>query len=147
LTDNVARRTIRCVLRKNVKVELIKRVPLFERCSKRELNEIASIADEVDVPDDFELTKEGRTGAEFIVLVSGTADVRRGGRKINALRDGDFLGEISLVTGRPRTATVTTTEPTRLLAITARDFERLMHDSPSIQAKVLEAVASRLPHD
>ncbi len=140
-TDN------RGVLRKNGKVELIKRVPLFERCSKRELNAIASIADELDVPGDLDLTKEGRTGAEFIVLVSGAAEVRRGGRKVNALRDGDFLGEISLVTGTPRTATVTTTEPTRLLVITARDFQKLMHDSPSIQAKVLEAVASRLPHD
>jgi CRP/FNR family transcriptional regulator, cyclic AMP receptor protein len=147
LTAKGARRTIVEVLRKDAKIDLIKHVPLFERCSKRELNQIASIADEIEVPADWNLTKEGGTGAEFIVLVNGTADVRRSGRKINTLRNGDFLGEISLVTGKPRTATVTTTEPTRLLVITARDFQTLMSDSPTTQAKVLQAVVSRLPED
>ena len=73
--------------------------------------------------------------------------MKRDGRTINTLSDGDFLGELALVTGHPRSATVTTTEPSRLLVITAAAFRRLMRDTPSIQAKVLEAVVSRLPQE
>lgn len=135
------------MLRKNAKVELIKSVPLFARCSKRELEEIASLADELDVPDGRTLTKEGTSGREFVVIVEGGATVRRNGRTINTLSAGDFLGELSLLTGRPRSATVTTSEPSRLLVITAAAFRRLLRDAPTIQLKVLEAVAERLPAD
>jgi CRP-like cAMP-binding protein len=135
------------MLRKNAKIELIKGVPLFARCSKRELEQIASLADELDLPSGRNLTKEGAVGHEFVVLAEGAAEVRQGGKTINHLSTGDFLGELALVTGRPRTATVTTTSDTRLLVITSAAFRRLMRDMPSIQEKVLEAVASRLPHD
>jgi CRP-like cAMP-binding protein len=135
------------MLRKNAKIELIKHVPLFERLSKRELEEIASLADELDLPAGRTLTKEGATGREFVVLAEGEADVKKSGRTINRLGAGDFLGELALVTGRPRTATVTTTSDARLLVITSSAFRRLMRDMPSIQAKVLDAVASRLPED
>ena len=135
------------MLRKNAKIELIKHVPLFGGLSKRELDEVAALADEFELPDGRELTHEGAAGHEFIVLVEGSADVRRKGRKVNALRSGDFLGEISLVTGVPRTATVTTTAPSRMLVITARDFRAQLRRMPSIQLKVLEAIASRLPDE
>jgi CRP/FNR family cyclic AMP-dependent transcriptional regulator len=135
------------VLRKNAKVELIKRVPLFGGLSKRELDEVAGIADEFAMDAGSELTHEGAAGHEFLVLVEGTADVRRKGRKVNTLGSGDFLGEIALITGVPRTATVTTTAPARMLVITARDFKSLLRRTPSIQLKVLEALASRLPDD
>lgn len=135
----------RVVLKKNAKLELLKGVPLFADCSKRELEAILSVADELDLPSGRELTKEGARGAEFIVLADGAADVRRNGRKITALGKGDFLGEIALITGEPRTATVTTTESSRLLVLTAGSFRRVLRDSPSIQLKVLEAVARRLP--
>jgi CRP/FNR family cyclic AMP-dependent transcriptional regulator len=135
------------VLRKNAKVELIKRVPLFGGLSKRELDEVAGIADELAIDAGSELTHEGAAGHEFLVLVEGTADVRRKGRKVNTLGSGDFLGEIALITGVPRTATVTTTAPARMLVITARDFRSLLRRTPSIQLKVLEALASRLPND
>jgi CRP-like cAMP-binding protein len=135
------------MLRKNAKVELIKRVPLFERLSKRELEEIASLADELDLPAGRNLTKEGAAGHEFVVLAEGEADVKQNGRTINRLSSGDFLGELALVTGRPRTATVTTTTDARLLVITASAFRKLMRDTPSIQAKILDAVAARLPED
>jgi CRP-like cAMP-binding protein len=135
------------VLRKNAKVELIKRVPLFSGLSKRELDEVASIADELGIDKGMELTHEGAAGHEFLVLVEGTADVRRKGRKVNTLGSGDFLGEIALVTGAPRTATVTTTGPARMLVITARDFKALLRRMPPLQLKILEAIASRLPDE
>jgi CRP-like cAMP-binding protein len=135
------------MLKKNAKVELIKRVPLFSGLSKRELGEVAGIADELAIAQGKELTHEGAAGHEFLVLVEGTADVRRKGRKINTLSSGDFLGEIALVTGTPRTATVTTTAPARMLVITERDFKSLLRRSPPLQLKILEALAARLPDD
>ena len=135
------------MLRKNAKIELIKGVPLFERLSKRELEEIASLADELDLPAGRDLTKEGAAGHEVVVLAEGEAEVRQNGKTINRLGSGDFLGELALVTGRPRTATVTTTSDTRLLVITASSFRKLMRDTPSIQAKILDTVAARLPDD
>jgi len=135
------------VLRKNAKVELISRVPLFAGCSKRELGEIASLVDEIALPAGRKLAAEGAFGHEFVVIVEGAADVKRGGRVINRLRAGYFLGEIALVTGRKRTATVTTTEPSRLLVLTAQSFRTLLRDLPGLQLKVLDAVAERLPQE
>jgi CRP/FNR family cyclic AMP-dependent transcriptional regulator len=147
LTWAVAETENRGMLRKNAKVELISGVPLFAGCSKRELQEIAGIADEIALPDGRTLTREGATGQEFLVLAEGAAEVKRKGRKVNTLRSGDFLGEIALITGAPRTATVTTTKPSRVLVITARDFKALLRRVPSIQLKVLDALASRLPSE
>ncbi|HZD87729.1 MAG TPA: cyclic nucleotide-binding domain-containing protein [Gaiellaceae bacterium] len=133
------------MLRKNAKIELLRRVPLFEDCSKAELARIAAVADELSLPADRELTREGEHGREFVVLVEGTAEVRREGKVINRLGDGDFLGEIALVADVPRTATVTTTWPSRVLVVTDRAFRSLMRDSPSLQSKVLTALARRVP--
>ena len=135
------------MLRKNAKIELLKRVPLFERCSKSELGEIAMLADELDLPSARDLTREGASGFEFIILVEGEADVVRGVRVVNELGPGDFVGEIALVSGKPRTATVRTRGPARVLVLTASGFRTLMHDVPSIKDKVLEAVTSRLADD
>jgi CRP/FNR family cyclic AMP-dependent transcriptional regulator len=133
------------VLRKDVKVEMISHVPLFATCSKTELRKIASLADEIDLPAGTRLTKEGASGKEFVVIVKGGADVIRRGKKLRSLGNGDFLGEIALITGTPRTATVTTTEPTRALVIAAPAFRTLLRNTPSMQLKVLDALASRLP--
>jgi CRP-like cAMP-binding protein len=133
------------LLRKNAKLELLKRVPLFADLSKRELESVASIADELDLPEGRELTTEGARGAEFIVIADGAADVRRRGRTINKLKSGDFLGEIAVITGTPRTATVKTTAPSRVLVLTASGFRKLLRETPSLQLKVLDALAKRLP--
>lgn len=122
------------------------RVPLFSLCSKRELARIAQLADEVDLPAGKTLTREGATGREFFVLLEGTAEVLLGGEWISTMRGGDFFGEIALVADVPRTATVETTSPVRALVITDRAFRELLRDSPVIQGKVLQAVASRLAH-
>ncbi len=126
------------------KVKAIAKVPLFSRCSKRELERIARLADEIDLPAAKALTKEGARGREFFVILDGTAEVHREGRPVSSLGPGDFFGEIALVTYVPRTATVTTTSPTRALVITDRAFRSLLRDSSEIQGKVLEAVAARL---
>jgi CRP/FNR family cyclic AMP-dependent transcriptional regulator len=135
------------MLRKDAKVALISKAPLFADCSKRELREIAGIADELAVPAGTTLTKEGASGKEFVVIVEGGAEVRRRGRKVNTLGAGDFLGEIALIAGTPRTATVKTTEPTRVLILTAQAFRALIRRVPSIQLKVLEALARRMPDE
>ena len=135
------------MLRKNAKIELLKRVPLFERCSRRELGQIAMLADELDLPKARDLTREGASGFEFIILVEGEADVVRGARVVNELGPGDFVGEIALVSGKPRTATVRTRGPARVLVITASGFRTLMHDVPSIKDKVLAAVTARVPDE
>jgi CRP/FNR family transcriptional regulator, cyclic AMP receptor protein len=135
------------MLRKNAKIELLKRVPLFERCSRSELAEIAMLADEVDLPSARDLTKEGASGWEFIILVEGQADVVRGVRVVNELGPGDFVGEIALVSGKPRTATVRTRGPSRVLVVGASAFRTLMRDVPSIKDKVLAAVTARIPDE
>ena len=132
------------VLGKNAKVELLRRVPLFAQCSAKQLGRIAGVADELTLPAGRTLAKEGASGREFVVIVEGAAEVKRDGRRLNTLRSGDFLGEIALLADRPRTATVTTTAPSRVLVLTARDFRALLRDVPSLPSKVLAAVAVRL---
>jgi CRP-like cAMP-binding protein len=131
-------------LGKNTKVNLIRHVPLFAQCSKRDLEEIAQVADEIDLPEGKEMTREGAPGREFFVLLEGTADVRRKNRKVATLKGGDFFGEIALVSRSPRTATVTTTSPSQLLVITDGRFRSLLDHSPRIQLRILEALADRL---
>ena len=135
------------MLHKDAKMKLIASVPLFAGCSRRELREIASLADELLVPGGTVLAREGQSGKEFVVIVQGAADVRRRGRKVNTLRAGDFLGEIALLSGKPRSATVTTTQPTHALVLTGRDFRTILRKLPAMQVMVLQARAERLPTD
>jgi len=129
------------------KIELIRGAPLFSQCSRRELAAVAAIADEVDVPAGKELMREGERGLEFFVLVEGDVEVVKDGEAINALGPGDFFGEIALLAHSPRTATVRTTSPSRLLVVTAARFGSLLERAPEIQLKVLRALAERLaPH-
>jgi CRP-like cAMP-binding protein len=134
-------------LGRDQKTELIRKVPLFSRCSRAELKEIAKLADEIDLRQGKEMTREGAPGREFFVLLEGTADVRKKGRKINTLGAGDFFGEISLVSRQPRTATVTATSPVRALVVTDYSFRHLLDESSQIKTKVMEALAERLAPD
>ena len=135
------------MLGRDAKVDLLRTVPLFADCSRRELREIAATADEVVVPAGTALTREGASGKELVVIVDGAADVIRRGRRVNRVGSGDFIGEIAIVSGAPRTATVRTTVPTHALVLTARDFRTLLRRVPSIQLKVLDALARRLPDE
>jgi CRP/FNR family transcriptional regulator, cyclic AMP receptor protein len=126
------------------KTELIRKVPLFARCSRADVKEIAKLADEIDLREGKEMTREGSPGREFFVLLEGTADVEKSGRRVNTLGPGDFFGEIALVSREPRTATVIATSPIRALVITDRSFRRLLDDSPQVKNRVMEALAKRL---
>src|SRR5215208_1770780 len=134
-------------LHKNAKIELLKGVPLFSRCTKKELDAIAAESDELFLPAGSELTKQGGHGREFMVIADGSADVEKDGRRINQLASGDFLGEIALLSDAPRTATVTTTSPTRLLVLTDRAFQHVTNAMPSIHASVMQALSERLHGD
>jgi CRP/FNR family cyclic AMP-dependent transcriptional regulator len=134
-------------LRKETKIDLLKRVPLFASCTKDECRVLATVADELDLPEGRALTREGQPGREFFVLVDGTVDVVQAGEKIAELGPGDWLGEIALLTKGSRTATVTATSPVRVLVITDRAFRQVVEATPSIAVKVLERVGERLAHD
>jgi CRP/FNR family cyclic AMP-dependent transcriptional regulator len=132
------------VFGKDSKIELLKTVPLFAECDKKELAAIARLTTLVDVPAGKEIVKEGDWAHEFAVIVEGQADVFQGGKKVNTMSAGDFFGEIALISEGPRTATVTTTAPSNLLVLTTQAFWSLVDDMPEIERRVLKAVADRL---
>src|SRR5213593_4386440 len=127
------------MLRKDSKVELLKRVPLFAGCSKRELAHISTVADEIDFRPGRTLIREGAPGREFFVLVDGTAEITQKGKRINTAGPGDFFGELALLTNQPRSATVTTTSAVDALVVTARAFRELIEDNRLIALKVMRA--------
>jgi CRP/FNR family transcriptional regulator, cyclic AMP receptor protein len=130
-------------LHKDAKVELISRVPLFARCSKKELRMIANLADQVEWPEGKTLIAEGRLGSEFFILIDGTVRASRGGRKLRDLAAGEWVGEIALIANVPRSATVVATSPIRALVLTRGGFSQLIQDIPSIAAKVLAVLGER----
>ena len=131
-------------LGKDGKIELLKKVPLFSKLNKHGLQDVAHIADELDLPTGKEMATEGDRGREFFVLLEGEAEVTRRGKRINTMREGDFFGEIALVTKMPRTASVTATSDVRVLVITERDFDALLKKSPEVGRSVAEALAERV---
>jgi CRP-like cAMP-binding protein len=131
------------MLRKNAKIELLKRVPLFERCSNRELGQIAMLADELDLPAARNLTNEGSGGFEFIVLVEGAADVVRQGRVVNELGPGDFVGEMGLMADTRRNATVTATSAVKVIVMTAQAFRHTAREHPEVAEKIRAAIEER----
>ena len=134
-------------LHRDAKVDLIRTIPLFSRCSPAELALIASIADEIDLREGRQLTKEDTPGQEVVVIVEGSADVLQHGESVNTIGPGEFVGEIALVTGRPRTATVVATSPVHALVIEGHAFRHLLEEAPEIRAKVDSAAKEHLDHD
>jgi CRP/FNR family cyclic AMP-dependent transcriptional regulator len=129
------------------KVDLLRNVPLFSACSKKELRRIAAIADELDFREGKILTRQGGPGREMFVLLDGTVKVERNGVQVNVLGPGDFLGEGALVLGKPRNATITATSPLRALVISDVNFKQLLTDDLRISTKVHETLAARTPAD
>lgn len=129
------------------KTDLLKRVPLFEQCSKKDLQNIAQIADELDLRAGKVLITEGERGREFFVIVEGEVEVRRKGRKIATLGPGSFVGEMALLSKIPRTATVTAVTDLDVLVITDRAFLELLNRMPDLWLKVARALAERVGAD
>lgn len=126
------------------KKQLIKNTSLFSACNDKEVGAIASLADEVDVPQGFELAREGRIGREFFVIADGEAKVSKGGRKVVMLGPGSFFGEMALLDQGPRTATVTAQTPMRLFVLDSRSFAALIEQAPPVARKILRTLAQRL---
>jgi len=119
-------------------------VPIFEGCSKKDLQTIAKQVREIKHDAGYVIATEGDPGAGLFVIAEGEADVTIGGKKVNHLKAGEFFGEMALLDGGPRTATVTSTTAITLYALTEWVFRGLLAEHPSIAMRTLETMASRL---
>ena len=120
------------------------KVPIFSGCSKRELQLIARAAKEVNHKEGTVIAREGERGIGLFLILEGECKVSIGGRTKATLGPGDFFGEVALLDGGPRTATVTAMTPVKLLGITGWVFRGLLMEHPTIALKTLEGVAGRL---
>lgn len=120
------------------------RVPIFSACTKRELAIITRASKEVPHAEGTVIAREGERGVGLFLILEGQCRVTIGGKTKAKLGPGDFFGEVALLDGGPRTATVTATTPVRLIGITGWVFRGLLLEHPSIALKTLEAVAGRL---
>ncbi|MDQ1480857.1 MAG: family transcriptional regulator, cyclic receptor protein [Actinomycetota bacterium] len=117
---------------------------LFSLCSVRELRLIAKVAKTREVPSGTTLLVEGEVGEEMLAILTGSATVHRGGRKIATLSPGDVVGELGVLVRAPRNATVTTTSDSEVAVIGRRALNRLLADAPGFARKLLEALAERV---
>jgi CRP/FNR family transcriptional regulator, cyclic AMP receptor protein len=122
----------------------LRAIPLFSTLSKKEAEQVARWTDEVDVPAGKHLVEQGRFAHEFFAIESGTAEVLVDGEKVAELGPGDFFGEIAILGDGVRTATVTSTSPTRLLVMFGTEFRQLEAAHPEIAAHIAEAMQTRV---
>jgi CRP-like cAMP-binding protein len=132
------------VARASAKVELLRNVPLFSGLSTKELMSLSRLMDEVDLKPGTVIIREGNTGGEFFIVIEGTVEVKRGGRRLARLGPGDYLGEIALIDHGPRTATAIVETPTRVLVLASREFHSMLASDPRIENKILRTLASRV---
>ena len=125
-------------------VELIKRVPLFQKLSDRELKTLAANFTDRKFKAGQELTAEGQGAAGFFVIESGEADVTVDGEKRRTLGPGDYFGEIALISGGSRTATITATSDGTSYGLTPWQFRPLVEEHAQIAWPLLEALAARV---
>jgi CRP/FNR family transcriptional regulator, cyclic AMP receptor protein len=128
----------------DAKVKALKGAPLFDGLSRKELAQLARVSEDLEVEPGTVLCKEGDIGQEFFVIVNGKIKVTRRGRRIAVRGAPDFVGEIALLEELPRTATVTAETSVRLFVLTGKDFRHLLDENPSVERKVLRALARRL---
>lgn len=125
-------------------VETLSRVPLFEELDAAELATVADSMHEAKVPAGAIVTTEGGPGDGFFVIENGEAEVTVEGHPRATLTAGDYFGEIALLVGSSRTATVTATTDLHCYALTPWDFRTLVEGNPSVAWKVLQSMAARL---
>jgi CRP-like cAMP-binding protein len=128
----------------DTKVQALRRAPLFEDLSRKELVQLARASEDLEVAPGKVLCNEGDVGHEFFVIVDGRVEVTRKGKRVAARGGGEFVGEIALLEETPRTATVTAKTPVRLFVLTRKDFRHLVNENPSVERKILRALARRV---
>jgi CRP/FNR family transcriptional regulator, cyclic AMP receptor protein len=126
------------------KIRRLEEVPLFAECSRKQLRSVAAISRVVELPAGTVLTRMGEPGDAFFVIVDGSALVEISPRKRARLSPGEFFGEMSLLDGEPRSATVRAETDVRLLAIPRRNFQSLLHEVPDLTYKILVTLSRRL---
>ena len=125
-------------------IDLLKKVPLFNNLSKRQLNEIAKHANQLQVNAGYVMAKEGIKGGEFFFIVEGKAHVKKGKKIIRNLKSGDYFGEISLIDGKPRTASVIAEKGITILVINKRSFDHLLKTVPGLEKNILVSLCMYL---
>jgi CRP-like cAMP-binding protein len=118
-------------------VEQLRSVPLFRDFSEEELGHVAQVTKRVEFPEGRTVANQGEVGVGFHLIVEGSADVIQDGETIGHLKPGEYFGEISLIDGGTRSASVTTTAPTTTLSIAVWDFSRLIEHSNLMMKKLL----------
>lgn len=126
------------------RIERLKEVPLFEGCSQRQLRSVAKIARVFDVAAGTVLTRAGEPGDEFFLILDGTARAEVSAEKQASLHPGEFFGEMSLLDGGPRSATVVADTPVRLLVISRRHFSMLLKEVPGLTQTLLVTLSRRV---
>ena len=119
-------------------------VPLFSKCSRRDLAKIARLTDEIDISEGRTMVVEGDTGHEAFVIVEGSAAVSQGGTEVATIGPGAVFGEMALIDRAPRNATVTATSPMRVLVIGKREFTGLLDEAPDFRTSIMSALADRV---
>ncbi len=119
-------------------------IELFSELSKKEIRSVTKLMSTVNIKAGHELMVEGQLGREFLIIIDGEATVRRSGRVLAKVGAGDFLGELSVIAGVPRTATVTADTDMTVSALTRREFTGLLDAQPRIAKKVLIGTVKRL---
>ena len=119
-------------------------VPLFSTLAKRDLNEVAKATTQVDVQAGQTLVQQGALGHEFFVVLDGEAEVRRNDRRVATLGVGRYFGELSLLDGGERSASVVALTDMKVLVLDRSDFQALVPSIPGLGHKLLKAMALRL---
>ena len=126
------------------KIKTLSTVRLFSGCSKKELQSVARLCTPLSVEEGSVLTKEGTPGRECFVIADGKARVTIGGRKVGEVGPGECVGEMALLDGGQRTATVTADSPMNTYVLSVSEFRSLLRVSPSILGKIATSLARRL---
>ena|SRR5437763_13422022 len=124
----------------NTKVEALRKVPLLAGLSRRELGELAKVAEDLDFPAGSVLARENTMSREFFAIVEGTVEMTRKGKHVVTIGPGDFIGEFSLLVCRPRQVTATAKTNVRAFVLTERHFVQLLRTSPGVEVKVMRSL-------
>jgi CRP/FNR family cyclic AMP-dependent transcriptional regulator len=124
--------------------DVLEDVPLFAGLSKRHLRKVAGLGYERRVPAHTAVVRAGGRGDAFFVILDGSASVRRPGKRTVVLRPGDFFGELALLDGSPRTATVEADTDMLLMWIARSEFGKLLKSEPLVAVQMLQTLAQRL---